>query len=177
MCKFASFVLTKDGEFYTDDDSHENIISTHKLHADGIRGTNVLRVELIPGPNTLDISDFGSYVYNVDQDTLPEWHNAPECEVRTRAAILRRYPSGIVTKAGSIDVREGASLTANALTKAGYVYVGEGASLTANALTKAGSIDVREGASLTANALTEVAGSIYVWKGATLIAPLLKRGK
>ena len=43
MCKFASFVLTKDREFWSDkSDSHEDIISKHNLHADGARGPNIL---------------------------------------------------------------------------------------------------------------------------------------
>ena len=49
MCKFASFVLTKDREFWSDkSDSYEDIISKHNLHADGARGPNILRVEISP---------------------------------------------------------------------------------------------------------------------------------
>ena len=61
-----------------------------------------------------------------------------------------------LTKSGSIDVQQGATLTAPALTEV------------------SGYIDVYEGATLTAPALTEVSGSIDVRQGATLNIPQLK---
>ena len=80
-----------------------------------------------------------------------------------------------LTKSGSIDVQQGATLTAPALTEvSGSIDVQQGATLTAPALTEvSGYIDVYEGATLTAQALTK-SDSIDVRQGATLNIPQLK---
>ena len=94
MCNFASFVLTKDKEFWLDDsDSHEDIIEHYELHADGARGPNIVRVEISP-PVENRIAPLGDWKYKTDQDTLPEWFNSAECESRTRAALARRAEKG-----------------------------------------------------------------------------------
>jgi hypothetical protein len=106
MCRFASFVLTKDTEFWSDKtDSHEDIIATHSLTANGAAGPNILRVEISPvGP--LD-GPFEKWEYKVDQDLLPKWHDAAKCEARTRAALVRRFPNGIPAEyPGSLDLRD-----------------------------------------------------------------------
>ena len=49
MCQPASFVLTKDAVFWSRfTDSHEEIIKESGLHADGAKGPNILRVEVVP---------------------------------------------------------------------------------------------------------------------------------
>ena len=51
MCKFASFVLTKDRELWLpESDSHADIIERYGLHADGAQGPNIVKVEIAPGP-------------------------------------------------------------------------------------------------------------------------------
>jgi hypothetical protein len=87
MCTPASFVLTKDAVFWSKtSNSHEDIIAEHGLNADGVRGTNILRVEIVPADG-----DYGSqtklWVYHTDQDILPPWCDAVADEKRTRAAL------------------------------------------------------------------------------------------
>ena len=88
MCQFASLVLTRDKEFWSHRiDSHEELINFHQLHADGVRGPNVLRVEIVPSDNFLAQS---TWRYRVDQDVFPEWHDPAANERRARAALSRR---------------------------------------------------------------------------------------
>jgi hypothetical protein len=96
MCNFASFVLTKDSIFWCDEsDSHEDIISENSLHADGVAGPNVLRVEVSPTKNVTDLMDFASWQYKVDQDIMPGWFDAVTCETRTREALQERFKRGL----------------------------------------------------------------------------------
>ena len=117
MCKFASFVLTRDREFWSDtSDSHEDIINEHGLHADGSMGPNVLRVEITP-PTDGDMGDLARWCYRIDQDITPEW--ASRCDVavmavaeaRARAAMARRFVAGI-SVGGELDLSECTGLTA-----------------------------------------------------------------
>ncbi len=88
MCQFASFVLTKDREFWLEtSDSHEEIISRHKLHADGVTGPNIIRVELTPPMDGL-WSDLSHWDFRIDQDITPGW--APRCDVDAMQAIQAR---------------------------------------------------------------------------------------
>ena len=49
MCQFASFVITKGREFWSDEsDSHTAIINKYNLHEDGPRGPNIVRIEISP---------------------------------------------------------------------------------------------------------------------------------
>ena len=118
MCKFASFVLTKGEEFWSDtSDSHEQIIKAHGLHADGAHGPNILRVEISPTDKIKVWPSLKAWAYRVDQDCMPEWFDAKECEKRTRAALARRYKKGFK----SVDASGCTSLTSLDAGKAGYV--------------------------------------------------------
>ena len=98
MCKFASFVLTKDREFWSDKtDSHEDIIRENELHADGARGPNLLRVEISPTDKIKVWPSLKAWAYKVDQDRMPEWFIPAQAEKRTRAALLRRFKQGFKT--------------------------------------------------------------------------------
>ena len=89
MCQFASFVLTKDRVFWLDEsDSHEEIINKHQLHADGVNGPNILRVEITP-PQDGDLGDLSRWTYKVDQDITPDW--ADGAEERARIALAQRF--------------------------------------------------------------------------------------
>ena len=108
MCKFASFVLTRDREFWLpDEDSHEAIIEHFALHADGPRGPNFVRVEISPGSNLLRFDDYAGWTYRLDEDLTPDWFDAVEAEQRTRAALLRRAAQGFRT----VDARGCTALT------------------------------------------------------------------
>jgi hypothetical protein len=138
MCKFASFVLTKGEEFWSDkSDSHEEIIRENDLHADGARGPNILRVEISPTDKIKVWPSLKAWEYRVDQDVMPAWFDAKECEKRTRAALARRYKKGFSSvyaggctsltsldaknATGSVDARGCTSLTSLDAGKAGYV--------------------------------------------------------
>ena len=87
MCKPASFVLTKDRVYWSMvTDSHEEIITEYGLHADGVRGPNVLRVEISPADGDMS-SDPTEWVYRVDQDITPEWHDADADRQRAQSAL------------------------------------------------------------------------------------------
>lgn len=90
MCKFASFVLTREHEFWIPgQDSHEGLIAHYGLgHLDGDR-IGLVRVEITPSDTPLDLT---TWRYRVDQDTYPAWTYAgdPDLESRARAALLRR---------------------------------------------------------------------------------------
>jgi hypothetical protein len=98
MCRFASFVLTKTQAFWlATEDSHEAIIREHKLHADGARGPNILRVELVPGAKVKKWPQFKDWDFHIDQDIMPEWFDKGDAEKRTRAACAERFQQGFLT--------------------------------------------------------------------------------
>ena len=98
MCKFASFVLTKNQEFYIDgDDSHSTVIHKLHLHEMGARGANIVKVEITPTDKIKKWPSLKVWKFVVDQDILPDWHDAATTEKRTRAALERRYKAGFKT--------------------------------------------------------------------------------
>ena len=98
MCQFASFVLTKDRAFWLpDSDSHSEIISHFKIHESGVYGLNVVKVEIVPGPNITRFDDYANWVLSFDQDQFPEWHDPITSEKRARAALLQRAKDGFTT--------------------------------------------------------------------------------
>jgi hypothetical protein len=89
MCRFASFVLTLEKAFWGPTESHTNIIEHHKLVEMGARGPNIIRIEIKP-PNGKPLAPIAEWIYNVDQDILPEWHDKDLTEQRARTALLLR---------------------------------------------------------------------------------------
>ena len=95
MCRFASFVLTKDREFWSETtDSHTDIISEHGLNEMGASGVNIVRVEISPTDKLKKWPSLKEWAYKVDQDMLPDWHDPATTEKRTRAALQRRFKAG-----------------------------------------------------------------------------------
>ena len=98
MCKFASFVLTKDREFWSEKgDSHSEIISSNSLHEWGAKGPNIVKVEISPTDKIKKWPSLKAWKFVIDQDTLPDWFDAAQAEKRTRAALLRRFEGGFKT--------------------------------------------------------------------------------
>ena len=98
MCKFASFIITKDREFWLEtSDSHSEIITANKLHEVGAHGPNLVKVEITPSPKLKVWPSLKAWDYKIDQDILPEWHIPATTEKRARAALLRRYKAGFKT--------------------------------------------------------------------------------
>ena len=98
MCKFASFVLTKDREFWSDNgDSHSEIISSNNLHEWGAKGPNIVKVEISPTNKIKKWPNLKAWNFTIDQDQLPDWADAETIEKRTRAALIRRHKAGFKT--------------------------------------------------------------------------------
>ena len=92
MCNFASAVLTKDHVFLGKTNSHSEIIDQHGLHECGVKGVNVLNVELVPD----DLSDpISKWRFRIDQDILPEWVDKERDEKRAREAIEKSGLAGV----------------------------------------------------------------------------------
>ena len=98
MCKFASFVLTKDRVFWSEkSESHTDIIEENDLHEIGAQGVNIVRVEISPTDKIKKWPSLKAWAYRVDQDLLPSWHDSVNTEKRTREALKRRFNSGFKT--------------------------------------------------------------------------------
>ena len=92
MCDFASFVLTKDKVFWSDNsDSHTDIIKEFGLHEYGTNGPNILKVEIIPNTKIKSLRDYDNWNFIIDQDIMPEWYNKDLDESRTRKALKIRF--------------------------------------------------------------------------------------
>jgi hypothetical protein len=103
MCKYASFVLTKDRCFWLPtSESHQEIINHYKLcEADstGMR-INTVAVEISP----LQIfADLSKWIYKVDQDLLPEWYDATDCETRTRKELKKKVDKKLLSIFSDLD--------------------------------------------------------------------------
>ena len=118
MCRFASFVLTKDRAFWLDSDSHSNIIAHYKLHESGSHGLNVVKVEISPTEKLKRWHDYGQWKLTFDQDEFPEWHDPITSEKRARAALAQRAAEGFTT----VDASGCTALTSLDAPKASYVY-------------------------------------------------------
>ena len=119
MCKFASFVLTKDRVFWSESsDSHSEIIRENNLTEWGARGPNIVKVEITPTAKIKVWPSLRAWYFNIDQDTLPEWADRADLEKRTRDVLSRRYKQGFKT----VDARGCTALTSLDAKAAEYVY-------------------------------------------------------
>ena len=97
MCHPASFVVTRDRVYWSMvTDSHTEIIAEYGLHEDGVRGVNVVKVEISPANGQLD-SDPAGWGYKLDQDRVPDWYDAAECERRARVALAEWVAARVIT--------------------------------------------------------------------------------
>ena len=94
MCQLASFYLTKDRIFWLpDSQSHSEIIQRYGLCVDGVDAPNVVRppngiaVEITPTDDVVDLNRLESWHFRADQDIVPEWYDAAECEARVRRVL------------------------------------------------------------------------------------------
>ena len=92
MCGFASFVLTRDRVFsLPDSESHSEIIRRHEIHESGVRGLNVVKVELLPPESgVIDPDRLEGWTVKFDQDEFPEWHESARSEERARGALREK---------------------------------------------------------------------------------------
>ena len=119
MCKFASFVLTKDRVFWSDkSDSHTEIINENNLHEMGSHGANIIKVEITPSATMKSWPSLEAWDFRIDQDILPKWHDAETTEKRTREALKRRFDKGF-TRISAMGCAALTELRADAAT---YVF-------------------------------------------------------
>jgi len=104
MCDFASFVLTKDKVFWSDSDSHTDIIEEFELHEYGANGPNILKVEIFPTTKIKYLRDYDNWEFKIDQDIMPEWYNKDLDESRTRKALKIRFAKDFKVP-GYLDLR------------------------------------------------------------------------
>ena len=76
-------------------DSHEDIITEHGLSQDGVRGPNILRVEITP-PDGDFSAPATEWRYKLDQDIMPPWHDAAEDEKRARVALTEWIAARVI---------------------------------------------------------------------------------
>ncbi len=110
MCNPASFVLTENEVYWSrNTDSHDEIITEHNLRESlgDPRNVQILRVEIAPKDGDLS-SDPAGWVYHVDQDLVPTWHNAERDEARARR-VLTDWHKARVCLSGSIVLRQSES--------------------------------------------------------------------
>jgi hypothetical protein len=103
MCKYASFVLTKDRVFWLPkDESHEAIIKEFNLCESDTTHTriNILRVEISP---VKIFSDLSKWEYKVDQDLRPDWFDEKECERRTRKELKNKVDKKLLAAFVDLD--------------------------------------------------------------------------
>jgi hypothetical protein len=106
MCRPASFVVTRDRVFWSKrSDSHEDIIREFNLYADGVRGANIVRVEIVPPSGDLFVST-DRWELSVDQNDVPDWFDRKRCEEQVRLALVDWVSAKLVTE-GSRNIADG----------------------------------------------------------------------
>ena len=95
MCNMASFVVTKDKVFWLpDNDSHEAIIKHYDLH-EGAGRINFVRVEITPENNNYKLQH-KRWIFNVDQQEVPDWFDKEEAEKRCRLELPKWYKAHVI---------------------------------------------------------------------------------
>ncbi len=106
MCAFASFVVTRDRVFWSrHTDGHTDIQQEHKLCEAGVRGANVVNIEIAPPAAGIG-APLEEWQFRVDQDMLPDWWNAADGEKRARVA-LAELSQALIVRGGVHEVKEG----------------------------------------------------------------------
>jgi len=97
MCRPASFVLTKQKVFWgLRTESHEQIIADNKLREMTARNNpSLVRVEVVPPGGDWN-APLRKWEYHLDQDILPAWYDAEDCERRAKHALKDWYKAKVV---------------------------------------------------------------------------------
>ena len=103
MCNKASLVLTEKEVFFSKtSDSHSKIILEHKLHEFGVRGANILKVEVTPPSRNYKLP-FDQWRFEIDQDILPDWHDPIRDKERAFKALSEWVQYHFIRE-GTIDL-------------------------------------------------------------------------
>jgi hypothetical protein len=105
--------VTKDRVYWSKrSDSHEEIIREFKLEAldrDAIRGSNLVRIEIVP-PNGNDFeTPLDKWVFHTDQNVTPDWYVAESAEKECRA-VLQEWAKAKVFITGRHEIEAGCSV-------------------------------------------------------------------
>lgn len=118
MCRPASMIVLKDRVVWGFCDGHEELIERNKLCESGVRGTNLVRVEITPPGGDYSASP-DKWVYCLDQDLLPDWYEPKGAEARVRKALedwldARVFSQGrhVLDKPGTFWAYDSASVKA-----------------------------------------------------------------
>lgn len=105
MYRPASFVLTRDRVFWSrKTDSHESIIEEFGLNQDGVRGPNIVRVEVVPPDGDMR-RPLAEWLFVFDQDMVPDWCDKADCERWARESLTEWAKAKLVIDA-TIEVRD-----------------------------------------------------------------------
>jgi len=91
MCEPASFVVTKDKVFWSKtSDSHDRIIQEYQLYPYGVRGPNIIKVEIVPYPDRIFSTPLEEWIFSLDEDNddLPQWFDREDVERRCRIELF-----------------------------------------------------------------------------------------
>ena len=103
MCKYASFVLTKDAIFWSKTtESHAEIIREFDLCESDSTNTriNIVKVEISPAVSWGNLAE---WVYKVDQDVFPPWYDERDCEKRTRKELRKKVDKNLLANFKLLD--------------------------------------------------------------------------
>jgi len=97
MCNPASFVLTKTNVYWSkNSDHHDTILEENNLRDTFGSKIQILRVEITP-PDGDIFSDPEGWVFQYDQDILPDWAEEKKDEARARKALEVWHARKIIT--------------------------------------------------------------------------------
>lgn len=78
--------MTEHETYMCENDSHRSTIDKHNLREMFGGRVQIVRVEVRP-PDGNFMAPRETWLYHVDQDDLPAWYDAEECERRARGAV------------------------------------------------------------------------------------------
>jgi len=89
MCNPASFVVTKNCLVFWSKihDQHHLIIKENNLRDAGVRGINIIKVEITPPTDGRKVSDLKNWDYTLDETEIPSWYNASAVEAACRREL------------------------------------------------------------------------------------------
>jgi hypothetical protein len=90
-------------------DSHQKIIDEFRLYADGVRGVNVVPVEITP-PNNDYSATIDKWIFKVDDamgDIFPEWWDKEKYEKMCRAELMDQIAEKIVLPGQCLEKVDG----------------------------------------------------------------------
>jgi hypothetical protein len=83
-------------------DSHEEIIKEFDLHADGAKGPNITRVEIVP-PGENYLLPLDQWEFRKDQDILPDWYDAKKAEKAVRKILPEWLAANVILPGVKVD--------------------------------------------------------------------------